>query len=120
MMAKEEKEPKPKGEREANGKGDAGGKGGKKKKMHLHEIRSVQAHDGTIVHHHTYKESKESPYTMPERGPVATSASPEEAGQHVQEQFAMNGAEPEGGDAGAGEGGGDPGAGGGAPQMPGA
>lgn len=75
--------------------------GGKKKRLHLHEIRSTQAHDGSIVHHHTFKDSKESPYTHPERGPMATSASPEEAGQHVAEQFAMNqgggGAEPEAG-----------------------
>lgn len=83
--------------------------GGKKKKMHLHEIRSVQAHDGTIVHHHTYKENPEHPYTMPERGPMATSSSPEEAGQHVQEQFAMNGGggEPEG-DEGQGQAGASP------------
>lgn len=78
--------------------------GGRKRKLHLHEIRSTQAHDGSIVHHHTYKEHKDAPYSMPERGPVATSASPEEAGQHVQEQFGMNaggggqaGEEPEGG-----------------------
>ena len=63
---------------------------GKKKKMHLHEIRSTQAHDGSIVHHHTYKEHKDHPFTMPERGPMATSSTPEEAGQHIQEQFAMN------------------------------
>jgi hypothetical protein len=72
----------------------------KKRRLHLHEIRSTQARDGSIVHHHTYKESKESPDTLPERGPAATSASPDEAGQHVQEQFAMNqgagGGEPDG------------------------
>lgn len=60
------------------------------KKMHLHEIRSTQAEDGSIVHHHTYKQSKEHPHTMPERGPMATSSTPEEAGQHVEDQFAMN------------------------------
>lgn len=82
-MAKEKKEePKPKSESK---------EGGGKKKLHLHEIRSTQAHDGSIVHHHTFKESKDHPFTMPERGPVATSTSPEEAGQHVAEQFAMNG-----------------------------
>jgi hypothetical protein len=89
--------------------------GAKKKRMHLHEIRSTQAHDGTIVHHHTYKEHKDAPFSMPERGPMATSASPEEAGQHVQEQFGMNqgggGQEPE---AGGGEP--EPQAGGGAMQ----
>lgn len=71
------------------------------KKHHLHEIRSTQARDGSIVHHATYKESADSPHTMPERGPMATSATPEEAGQHVAEQFGMNqsggGEEPEAG-----------------------
>jgi hypothetical protein len=92
--------------------------GGKKKKLHLHEIRSTAAHDGSIVHHHTYKEHKDAPFAMPERGPMATSATPEEAGQHVQEQFGMNqggGGEPEP-QAG---GGGEPEAGGGG-AMPGA
>jgi hypothetical protein len=62
----------------------------KPKKMHLHEVRSVQARDGSIVHHHTYKEHPDAPMSMPERGPMATSASPEEAGQHVTDQFAQN------------------------------
>jgi hypothetical protein len=64
-------------------------KGGKK--HHLHEIRSTQAADGSIIHHHSYKESADAMHTMPERGPMATSASPEEAGQHVAEQFGQNG-----------------------------
>jgi hypothetical protein len=82
-MAKEKEETKkPEGERKEGG--------GKKKKLHLHEIRSTQARDGSIVHHHTYKEHPDHPFTMPERGPMATSANPEEAGQHVQDQFAMN------------------------------
>lgn len=86
-MAKEEKgkkEPK-----RAEGK--------KAKRLHLHEIRSTQAHDGSIVHHHVYKDHKDAPHTHPERGPMATSSTPEEAGQHVAEQFGMNqgaGAEP--------------------------
>jgi hypothetical protein len=81
-MAKEKEETKkPEGERK---------EGGKKKRLHLHEIRSTQAHDGSIVHHHVFKDNKNSPYTHPERGPMATSATPEEAGQHVQDQFAMN------------------------------
>jgi hypothetical protein len=73
----EEKKPEKKGE-------------GGKKKLHLHEIRSTQAHDGSIVHHHTYKEHADAPFSQPERGPMATSADPEEAGQHVAEQFGMN------------------------------
>jgi hypothetical protein len=78
-MAKEKEKEEPKSE----------SKGGKKK-LHLHEIRSTQAHDGSIVHHHTYKDHKDSSFSQPERGPVATSADPEEAGQHVAEQFGMN------------------------------
>ena len=75
------------------------GEGGKKK-LHLHEIRTTQAHDGSLTHHHTYKDHKDAPFAHPERGPMATSANPEEAGQHVAEQFGMNqgadqGAEPE-------------------------
>jgi hypothetical protein len=102
-MAKEKEETKkPEGERK---------EGGKKKKLHLHEIRSTQARDGSIVHSHSYKEHPDHPFTMPERGPMATSASPEEAGQHVAEQFAMNGqggapeqeATPEGGPPEAGQ-----------------
>jgi hypothetical protein len=96
-MAKEKEETKkPEGERKQGGK----------KKLHLHEIRSTQARDGSIVHHHTYKEHPDHPFTMPERGPMATSANPEEAGQHVQDQFAMN----------QGAGGGDEGAGGQEPE----
>jgi hypothetical protein len=80
-MAKEKEEPKPKG-KEA-------GKGGKKK-LHLKSIRSEQVHDGSIVHHHTYADSKEAPFSHPERQNMATSATPEEAGQHVAEQFGQN------------------------------
>jgi hypothetical protein len=65
----------------------------------LHEVRSVQAEDGSIVHHHTYKGAKEDDHTEPERMNVATSSSPEDAGSHVADQFGMNG----GGQAGAGE-----------------
>ena len=50
-MAKEEKtEKKPEGEK--------GKSGGGKKKLHLHEMRLTAAHDGTIVHHETYKSHK--------------------------------------------------------------
>jgi hypothetical protein len=105
-MAKET--PKPK--REEEGKKPAG-----KKRLHLHEIRSTQARDGSIVHHHTYQNSADDHMTMPERGPMATSSSPEDAGQHVAEQFGMNqmgggGGAPEDPAAAAGppEGGGEP------------
>jgi hypothetical protein len=72
-------------------KPEKSGKGAKRK--HLKEIRSVHAEDGSIVHHHTYMRDKNEPHSIePERGPMATSATPEEAGQHVAEQFGMNGA----------------------------
>jgi hypothetical protein len=60
------------------------------KKLHLHEIRSTEAEDGTYTHHHTYKDKRGAPFTHPERGPMATSANADEAGQHVTEQFGMN------------------------------
>ncbi len=66
------------------------GKGEKKPKKHLHEIRSVQAEDGSIVHHHTYKAKKTDHHTEPERENVATSQDAEEAGQHVGDNFAQN------------------------------
>ena len=100
-MAKDEKE-KHDGPREEER--EKKGEHGKKKKLHLHEIRSTQAHDGSIVHHHTYKEHKEDPMSMPERGPMATSTTPEEAGQHVAEQFGMNQGGGEQEEAGGGEG----------------
>lgn len=65
-------------------------KSGGKKKLHLHEIRTTQAKDGSLVHHHTYKDHIDSPMSHPERGPMATSSDPAEAGQHVEEQFGMN------------------------------
>jgi hypothetical protein len=80
-MAKEEKG------KEKGGEGEKG----KRPKKHLHQIRSVQAEDGSIVHHHTYKAKKEDHHTEPERENVATSATPEEAGEHVAEQMGMNG-----------------------------
>lgn len=88
-------------------------KGGEheKPKKHLHAIRTEQAEDGTFVHHHTYKAKKEHRNAERERENVATSATPEEAGQHVAEQFGMN--QPPEGEAEAqpgGEPGGDPGA----------
>jgi hypothetical protein len=97
-------------------------KGEKKARKHLHEIRTTATDDGHFVHHHTYKAKKGDTKTEPERQNVATSSSPEEAGEHVQEQMAMNqggatdpGAADAGADAGAGA---APDAGGGA--MPGA
>ena len=106
-MAKEEKREMKKGE--------------KKPKKHLHSIRTEQAEDGSFVHHHTYKAKKEDAHTEPERQNVATSDNPEEAGQHVAEQFAMNQGqqgEPEEGGEAPEQGGGAPDAGAGAGAAP--
>ncbi len=61
------------------------------KRLHLLEIRSRQAEDGSIVHHHTYADSKDAKFPHPERQAAATSSSPEEAGQHIAEMFGQNG-----------------------------
>lgn len=87
--------------------------GGKKPaKKHLHEIRSEETEDGHIIHHHTYKAKKGDDKTEPERKNMAVSSSPDEAGEHVSDQFAMNQAAPDAGaappDAGAAPGGAAP------------
>lgn len=89
---------------------------GKKKpaKKHLHEIRSEETEDGHIIHHHTYKAKKGDDKTEPERKNMAVSSSPDEAGEHVADQFAMNQPAPDAGaapDAEAAPGGGAPDAG---------
>jgi hypothetical protein len=76
------------GEKAMAEKKDEGKK--KKAKKHLREIRTTAAGDGSYVHHHTYVGSPEDAMTEPERSNMATSSSPDEAGQHVAEQFAMN------------------------------
>jgi hypothetical protein len=91
-------------------KGEHEGK--KPAKKHLHEIRSEETEDGHIIHHHTYKKKRGDSETEPERKNVAVSSSPDEAGEHVADQFAMNQPAP---DAGAAP---DPGAApGGAPDA---
>lgn len=80
-------------------------KAGKKgKKLHLRGIHTEQARDGSLVHHHTYADSKDADYSHPERRNMATSATPEEAGQHVAEQFAQNSQQQEPEDPAAGAG----------------
>lgn len=100
-MAKEEKDKK--GESE---------KAKKPAKKHLHSIYTEEAHDGTYVHHHTYKAKKEDHQSEPTRMNAATSQTPEEAGQHVEEQFAQNQSQQE---PAQGDEGGEAGAEGGAP-----
>ncbi len=103
-MAKEEKDKK-------------GGSEKKPAKKHLHSIHTEEAHDGTYVHHHTYKAKKEDHHTEPTRMNAATSQNPEEAGQHVAEQFAQNQSQQE---PAQGDEGGEAGAEGGAPADAGA
>jgi hypothetical protein len=62
----------------------------KPKRKHLHQIRSEETEDGHVVHHHTYKKKRGDTETEPERKNVAVSSSPDEAGEHVADQFAMN------------------------------
>lgn len=67
--------------------------GEKPKKKHLHQIVTEAAHDGSLTHHHIYKDRKEDTFSHPSRL-MATSSTPEEAGDHVSEQFAANQAQP--------------------------
>lgn len=62
----------------------------KKPRKHLvkHEIEETE--DGHFLHHHTYQKSRHDPSEREHRPNVAVSTSPEEAGQHVAEQSAMN------------------------------
>lgn len=90
-MAKEEKE-EPKGIKEAKPKGEherggeRKGEGGKKKKLHLHQIVTTQAHDGTFGHEHIYKDKKEDQHAHP---PVfaGTSQNMEDLHQHMDDHF---------------------------------
>lgn len=61
----------------------------KPERKHLKRIVTEETHDGHFLHHHTY-EKKRGEGEEPERRNVAVSSSPEEAGQHVAEQMAMN------------------------------
>lgn len=59
------------------------------KRKHLKRVVTEETHDGHFLHHHTY-EKKRGEGEEPERRNVAVSSSPDEAGQHVAEQMAMN------------------------------
>lgn len=80
----------------------------KKPKKHLHSIRTeaVVDHKGKTtgyVSHHTYKAKATDHHAEPEK-PMATHNTEEEAGEHVQDQFAQqNAAGGAGGDQGAEE-----------------
>lgn len=62
----------------------------KKPRKHLvkHEIEETE--DGHFVHSHTYQKSRHDASEREHRPNVAVSTSPEEAGQHVEEQSGMN------------------------------
>jgi len=60
---------------------------GKKEKKRLVRQEVEETEDGHYLHHHTYRNGKGE---HEHRKNVAVSASPEEAGEHVAEQFGMN------------------------------
>lgn len=72
-----------------------------KNKHRLVKQEQEETKDGKhIIHHHEYEDEKGARHR---RMNVAVSSSPEEAGEHVSEQFGMN-QPPEEGDPGEGEG----------------
>lgn len=64
---------------------------GKKKKW-THAVHTVAARKGGFTHHHEMKDHPDDPHTTMHEH-VATSMTPEEAGQHVTDTMAQN--EPE-------------------------
>lgn len=63
-------------------------KGSMPKGKYLHKIITERVPgDETFVHHHVYKDHEHHPMEHPPR-PMATSDTPEEAGEHIAEQFA--------------------------------
>ena len=86
---REEKEPKReegKRKEETKGKRESGRKEGGKKKLHLHQIITTQAHDGTWSHEHVYKDKKEDMHARP---PVfaGTSQDMDDLHQHVDDHW---------------------------------
>lgn len=76
--------------------------GHKPPKKFLHQMVTTQNHDGTLTHSHHYKDHPDHPHHSLVRENAATSQNPADAGQHVEDQFAMNqmgGGEPEGDEA---------------------
>lgn len=76
----------------------------KGKKKHLHQVITESVHDAKgkhtgYVHHHVYKEKATDHHAEGPAKPMAVSDTAEEAGEHVQGQFAAQ----EGGAAGSGE-----------------
>jgi hypothetical protein len=61
-------------------------KGGKKKRLHLHQIITTRAQDGTFGHEHVYKEKPEDMHSRP---PVfaGTSQDMDDLHQHMDDHF---------------------------------
>jgi hypothetical protein len=106
-MAKEEKETKGEAKKEAEHKGaekKEEKKGGAKKKLHLHQILTTQAHDGSFIHEHTYKDKKDDVHTRPAVF-AGTSQSMDDLHSHMDDHFGpqAGGGEEPGGEGGGGE-----------------
>lgn len=67
-------------------KHEEGGGEGKKHKKHLHQIITTQAHDGTFLHEHVYKDKKEDHHTHPPTF-AGTSSNMEDLHQHMDDHF---------------------------------
>lgn len=64
---------------------------GKGPKKHLHQVITTAAPDGSYTHHHVYKAKRDDHDHMAEPARLmATSDNPDEAGEHVTDQFAAN------------------------------
>lgn len=61
----------------------------KGKKKHTHAVTTIAAKDGTYVHHHHMKDHPDDQHATVHEN-AATSQSPEEAGQHVEDTMAQN------------------------------
>jgi hypothetical protein len=81
----EEKEKKSKGKEEHESK-EGKREGGKKKKLHLHQIITTRAKDGSFGHEHIYKEHPDDVHSRP---PVfaGTSQDMEDLHQHMDDHF---------------------------------
>ena len=62
----------------------------KTKRRHLKKIETEETRDGHFLHHHTVTPSRHKDKPEEHHRNVAVSTTPEEAGQHIAEQFGMN------------------------------
>lgn len=101
MAEEKKKESKPKKGEEERERKEPGSqkrekKGGKKKKLHLHQIITTRAKDGSFGHEHIYKDHPDDIHSRP---PVfaGTSQDMDDLHQHMDDHF---GGGAEGGDEG--------------------